>query len=305
MAWVECVPNFSEGRRPDVIQAIVDAITSADVHLLDVSSDSDHNRTVVTFFGEPDNVTEAAVRGIQRAAELIDLDQHSGVHPRIGAADVVPLIPLRDISLEACAQLARSLGKRIASKLDLPVYLYEAAALHHERTNLAYIRRDPYERLKETIQTDPDRLPDYGPSALGKAGAVAIGARGPLIAFNAYLNTPDVEIAQAVARKVRQSGGGLPYVKALGLLVDGQAQVSMNIIDFRRMPLHTVLEAVRHEARQLGAEVIHTELVGLIPQAALFDAAFTCLQLPAAARQLVLEDRIGAAVNDYRPISFE
>ncbi len=305
MPWVECVPNFSEGRRPEVIQSIVEAITTVDIHLLDVSSDKDHNRTVVTFFGEPDAVSEAAFRGIQRASQLIDLDQHSGVHPRIGAADVVPLIPLRDISLESCAKLARSLGQRVGRELKIPVYLYEASALHPERTNLAYVRRDPYERLKETIQTDPDRLPDYGPSRLSKAGATAIGARGPLIAFNAFLNTANVEIAQTIARKIRQSGGGLPYVKALGLLVDGQAQVSMNIIDFRQMPLSVVLETIRREAKLLEVEVARTELIGLIPQTALFDAAFDYLQLPPATRQLVLENRIGAAVNDYRPISFE
>lgn len=305
MPWVECVPNFSEGRRPEVIQSIVEAITTVDIHLLDVSSDKDHNRTVVTFFGEPDAVSEAAFRGIQRASQLIDLDQHSGVHPRIGAADVVPLIPLRDISLESCAKLARSLGQRVGRELKIPVYLYEASALHPERTNLAYVRRDPYERLKETIQTDPDRLPDYGPSRLSTAGATAIGARGPLIAFNAFLNTANVEIAQTIARKIRQSGGGLPYVKALGLLVDGQAQVSMNIIDFRQMPLSVVLETIRREAKLLEVEVARTELIGLIPQTALFDAAFDYLQLPPATRQLVLENRIGATVNDYRPISFE
>jgi glutamate formiminotransferase len=305
MAWVECVPNFSEGRRPEVIEAIVEAIRSADVHLLDVSSDVDHNRTVVSFFGEPEAVSEGAYRGIARASQLIDLSQHQGEHPRIGAADVVPFAPMREISLEECAALAQSLGKRVADELGIPIYLYESAALRPERTNLAYVRRDPYERLKETIQSDPDRFPDYGQPTLGKAGAVAIGARGPLIAFNAFLNTADVTIAQQIAVKVRTSGGGLPYLKALGLLVNGQAQVSMNVIDFRRTPLQVILETVRQEAHQLGVEITHTELVGLIPQAALFDAALTYLQLPPSTRQLILESRVGAAVGDYRQIPFE
>jgi glutamate formiminotransferase len=305
MAWVECVPNFSEGRRPEVIQAIVKAIQAAPVHVLDVSSDVDHNRTVVTFFGEPDAVSEAAIRAVERAAQLIDLDQHEGVHPRIGATDVLPLIPLRDISLAECAVLAQSLGRRVATELGIPVYLYESAALRSERINLAYVRRDPYERLKTTIGNTPDRYPDYGKPVLGKAGATAVGARGPLIAFNAFLNTADAAIAQQIAVKVRESGGGLPYLKALGLLVNGQAQVSMNIIDFRKTPLQIILETVRHEARQLGVEITHTELVGLIPQAALFDAAVAYLQLPPSTRHLILESRIGEAVGDYRQIPFE
>jgi glutamate formiminotransferase len=299
------VPNFSEGRRPEVIEAIVEAIRSAPVHLLDVNSDVDHHRTVVTFFGEPDAVSEAAFRGMQRAVQLIDLDQHEGVHPRIGATDVVPFIPLREISLAECAALARSLGRRVADELEIPVYLYEAAARRPERTNLAYVRRHPYEQLKTTIISDPDRQPDFGWPVLGKAGATAIGARGPLIAFNAFLNSSDVTIAQQIASKVRESGGGLPYLKALGLLVNGQAQVSMNVIDFRHTSLPVILETVRQEAHQLGVEITHTELVGLIPQAALFDAALAYLQLPPSTRQMILETRIGEAVGDYRQLPFE
>jgi glutamate formiminotransferase len=305
MRLIECVPNFSEGRRTDIIAAIVKAIQSTPVSLLDVSTDPDHNRTVVTFVGEPEAVYEGAYRGIEAAAKLIDLREHQGVHPRIGAADVVPFIPLRDISLEFCATLARRLGKEVGEKLQLPVYLYEAAALRPERANLAYIRRDPYEKLCQTIHTDPDRTPDFGPSALGTAGAVAIGARTALIAFNAYLNTGDVEIARAVAQSVRASGGGLPYLKALGLLVNGQAQVSMNVIDYRQTSLYTILEAVRAQARKNGVEVTHTELVGLIPQAALFDAALQYLQLPLSTRQQILEYRVGAETGDYCEIPFE
>jgi glutamate formiminotransferase len=306
LALVECIPNFSEGRRQSVIDAIVDAIASQPVHLLDVSSDSDHNRTVVTFVGDPEMAVEAAYEGIAAAAQHIDLDTHTGVHPRIGAADVVPFVPLRDISLEACALLARALGQRVAKGLGLPVYLYEAAALRPERANLAYVRRDPYEKLKSTIQTDPDRAPDYGPATLGTAGAVAIGARPPLIAFNAYLDTDDVKIAQAVARAVRESSGGLPNLKALGVLVNGQAQVSMNVIDYRKTSLFAIMEAVRAAAQQRGAAVTHTEIVGLIPQAALFDTALSYLQLPPqASRPPMLEYRIGEATGDYRELPFE
>jgi glutamate formiminotransferase len=302
VALVECVPNFSEGRRTDIIEAITTAISSAEIHLLDRSSDPDHNRTVVTFAGEPEAVYEAAYRGIETASRLIDLRQHQGVHPRIGAADVVPL---RDISLSECAVLARRLGQRVADRLELPVYLYEEAALQPERKNLAYVRRDPYELLITTIQTQPDRKPDFGPMRLSSAGAVAIGARAPLIAFNVYLNTAKVEIAREIARTVRASGGGLPYLKAIGVSVKGQAQVSMNVIDFRQTSLPTILETVRAEAARHGASITHTELVGLIPQSALFDAALAYLQLPPATREQILEYRVGAATGDYRELPFE
>lgn len=305
MALVECVPNFSEGRRADVIQAIVDAVKAQPVHLLDVSSDTDHNRTVVTFAGEPEPVLEAAFQSIATAARLIDLRQHDGVHPRIGAADVMPLIPLRDISLAECAILAKKLGERVADDLHIPVYLYEAAAQRPERSNLAVVRKDPYEILTTTIKTDPDRAPDFGPSELGSAGAVAIGARNPLIAFNVYLATADVEIARAIARIVRESGGGLPHLKAIGVLVNGQAQVSLNVIDFRQTSLFTIMERVREVVQQHGTTITHTELVGLMPQAALIDAALAYLQLPAADSSKILEYRVGETTGDYRELPFE
>lgn len=303
---IECVPNFSEGRRPAVITAIRDAIAADDsVRVLDVSSDHDHNRTVITFIGAPQAVADAALRGVAAAADRIDLRQHAGVHPRIGAADVVPLVPLRGISLAECARLARELGQRIAADLGLPVYLYEAAAQRPERANLAYVRRDPYEALVESIAADPDRAPDYGPTQLGPAGAVAVGARGPLIAFNAYLDTADVEVARQIAARIRASSGGLPHVKALGLLVDGRAQVSMNVIDFRQTGLHAIMGALRAEAARQGAQVVSTELVGLMPRAALLDAALASLQLPSDARALILEDRVGDQTGDYRTLPFE
>jgi glutamate formiminotransferase len=302
---IECVPNFSEGQRSDVIDAIVAAVRNTEVDVLDVSSDTDHNRTVVTFAGEPEPVIEAAFRAVETAARLIDLRSHSGQHPRIGAADVVPLIPLRNVSLKDCAAYAHQLGTRIGTELALPVYYYEAAATRPERVNLADVRRGGYEALLHDIQHDSARLPDAGPAQLGPAGAVAVGARGPLIAFNAYLNTDDIEIAQQIAVAIRASGGGLPYLKALGLLVDGRAQVSMNVIDFRQTSLFTIMERLREVAAQHGVRVTDTELVGLIPQAALVNTALDYLQLPEITRQRLLETRLGDASGDYRQITFE
>lgn len=305
MQVVECVPNFSEGRDEAVITAIVRAISEAGVNVLDVSSDVDHNRTVVTFTGEPQTVVDGALRGVRVAAERIDLRQHRGVHPRIGATDVVPLIPLRNVSMFECIGLARELGQRIGDELGLPVYLYESAAIHPERTNLADIRRGEYEGLQARIDRDPQMQPDFGPARVGKAGAVVVGTRGPLIAFNAYLNTDDVTLARQIARAIRESSGGLPHVKAIGLLVKGQAQVSMNILDYRQTGLYAIVEAVRHEAMKVGLVVERTELIGLAPQMALIEAALAYLGLPAGAASQLLEPRLGAVYDDYREIVFE
>lgn len=304
MALVECVPNFSEGRRPEVVEAIVAAIRAEGVYLLDTQMDHDHNRSVVTFAGEPQPVVEAAFRAIETAARLIDLDAHVGQHPRMGVADVVPFVPLRDISLEACVELAHALGERVAAELDLPVYYYEAAALRPERRNLADVRRGGYEALKKELGSNPARVPDAGPSRVGQAGAVLIGARGPLIAFNAYLNTDNVEIARSIAASIRESGGGLPRLKALGLLVGGRAQVSMNVIDFRETGLFAIMEALRREAARHAVEITHTELVGLIPQAALLNTALEYLQLPLEVRSHTLENRLGEVTGDYREVPF-
>jgi glutamate formiminotransferase len=290
---VECIPNFSEGRRQDVIEEIVAAMSHvAGAEVLDVQSNVDHNRSVVSIVGEPDAVAEAAFQGVARAAELIDMDHHRGGHPRMGAADVVPFVPVRGISMEGCVKLARRLGERVATELGIPVYLYEAAASRPDRTNLAEVRRGEYEGLKQEIALDPDRVPDFGPAKVGKAGATAIGARPPLIAFNVYLNTTDVAPARAIARGVRYSSGGLRFVKALGLLVDGQAQVSMNLTDYRSTPIHRVLEMVRREAASYGLSVTHCEVVGLLPAEALFDAAQFYLQLAGFSTNQVLENRL-------------
>ena len=290
---VECVPNFSEGRRQDVIDQIVAAMEQVPgVRLLDVQSDLDHNRSVVTIIGAPQPVVEAAFQGITRAAELIDMNHHRGGHPRMGAADVVPFVPVQGLTIEDCAALARQLGERVGSELALPVYLYEAAATRPERCNLAEVRRGEYEGVREEIASNPERAPDFGPSVMGTAGAVAIGARPALIAFNVYLNTDDPAPAQAIARAVRHSSGGLRFVKALGLLVDGQAQVSMNLTDYRRTPIPRVLELIRVEAARYGLSVTRSEIVGLLPGEALFDAAQFYLQLDGFSVKQVLESHL-------------
>jgi glutamate formiminotransferase/formiminotetrahydrofolate cyclodeaminase len=295
-ALVQCIPNFSEGRRPQVIDAIVQAITAVPgVMVLDRHSDADHNRTVVTYAGPPQAVSEAAFAAIRKASELIDLDQHQGEHPRIGATDVVPFVPLSGCTLDECVALARALGERVAGELGIPVYFYEAAATRPERKNLENLRRGQYEGLKADIETDVSRAPDVGPRRLGTAGATVIGARAPLIAYNVYLTTDDVSVAKKIAAAVRQSSGGLPCVKALGMEVENRAQVSMNLTDYTRTSVARAVETVRKEAVRHGVAIHHTELVGLIPQAALLDAALSYLQLEGFHSEQVLESRLLAA----------
>ena len=290
---VECVANFSEGRRPEVINAIKEAITSVPrVSLLDQHSDEDHNRTVLTFVGPPEEIEEAAFIAIAKAAELINLDEHRGEHPRIGATDVVPFVPISGISMEDCVEIAHSLGRRVGDQLGIPVYLYEEAATRPERKFLEYIRHGQYEVLKEEIATKPARVPDYGPKQLGPAGATVIGARHPLIAFNVYLNTNDVSIAKKIARAVRHSTGGLRYVKGLGLEVDDLAQVSMNLTNFRDTPVARVVEFIRREAARFGVNIHHSELVGLIPQEALIDAAKWYMQIDELDPEQILEYKL-------------
>ncbi len=290
---VECIPNFSEARRPEVVDQIVSAIQSvSEVRLLDRSSDFDHNRTVLTLAGPPLAVEEAAFQAIKKAAELIDLDQHTGEHPRLGATDVVPFVPLSGVTMEDCIAIARRVGERVGRELGIPVYLYEAAATRPERTNLENIRKGQYEALKLEIGVKPERDPDFGPAKVGKAGATVIGARQPLIAFNVYLTTAEVEIAKKIAKAVRQSSGGLRYVKGLGLLVDGRAQVSMNLTSFHETPIPRVVEMIRREAERYGVGIHHSELVGLIPQDALTEAAVWYLQLDQFDKEQVLESRL-------------
>lgn len=289
---IECVPNFSEGRRQEVIERIVAAMAQVpDVLVVDVQSDVDHNRSVVTLVGAPQPMVEAAFRGIAVAAELIDMNHHRGGHPRMGAADVVPFVPVRGVTMAECAALARKLGERVGAELSIPVYLYEEAATRPERRNLSDVRRGEYEGLREVISTDPERLPDFGPAAMGTAGATAIGARPPLIAFNVYLDSDDVTPAKAIARAVRHSSGGLRFAKALGLMVDGQAQISMNLTNYRCTPIHRALELIRVEASRYGLSVTRSELVGLVPAEAILDAARFYLQLDGFSSNQILENR--------------
>jgi glutamate formiminotransferase len=290
---VECVPNFSEGRRQEVIDQIVAAMAQVpQARVLDVQSDLDHNRSVVTVIGSPQAVMEAAFQSVAMAARLIDMNHHRGGHPRMGATDVVPFVPVRGVTMQDCVALARQLGQRVGEELSIPVYLYEEAATRPERRNLADVRRGEYEGLKQQITTDPDRIPDYGPATIGPAGATAIGARPPLIAFNVYLNTGDLAPARAIAQAVRHSSGGLRYVKALGLIVEGQAQVSMNLTDYRHTPIHRALELIRAEAARYGLAVTRSEVVGLLPAEAVLDAARFYLQLNTFSPNQILENRI-------------
>ena len=290
---IECIPNFSEGRRPEVVDAIAAAINAVpEATLLDQTLDADHNRSVITFAGPPEAVAEAAFQAVRRAAELIDMTQHSGQHPRVGATDVLPFVPLGGATLDQCVALARSVGQRIGDELGIPVYLYEAAATRPERAALPNLRRGEYEGLREAIVSDPARAPDFGPAHLGTAGATIVGARQPLIAYNIYLNTADVEVAKRIAKAVRGSSGGLRGVRALGMLVEGRAQVSMNLVDFRTTPIHRVVEMVAREAAAYGVLVAESELIGLIPEDALLDAARFYLRLHGMKDEQILERRL-------------
>jgi glutamate formiminotransferase / formiminotetrahydrofolate cyclodeaminase len=295
---VECIANFSEGRRLDVVQQIVQAIAAVkDTHVLKHESDADHNRSVITFVGTPESIVESAFQAIKTAAEHIDLDVHEGEHPRLGATDVVPFVPIQGVTMDDCVALAQQLGKRVGEELSIPVYLYEKAATRPDRINLAKVRRGQYEKLKQEIGINPDRKPDFGPAQVGKAGATIIGARVPLVAYNVYLNTDDAEIARKVGLAVRGSSGGLRSVKALGMLVDGKAQVSMNLVDTTDTPVHMAVELIRREAARYGVNVESSELIGLIPQQALNDAAQWYLQLDNFTPEQVLETQVAEAMQ--------
>ncbi len=301
MSWLECVPNFSEGRDLAKVARIADAARSvAGALVLDVESNADHNRSVITLVGEGPALVEAAMAMMRVATEAIDLNHHTGEHPRIGATDVVPFVPLEGSTIDDAVRWANRLGERVARELGIPVYLYGAAARRPERAELPNVRQGEFEGLRETIRTDPLRAPDFGETRVHPtAGAVAIGARAVLIAYNAYLTTPDVQIAKRIARTVRARDGGLAEVRALGFEIKerNRAQVSMNLTDYRRTPIHRALEAVRREATRYGVEVEETEIVGLVPEEALFDAAEFYLQLNHFDRAGILERKIRAAVG--------
>jgi glutamate formiminotransferase/formiminotetrahydrofolate cyclodeaminase len=295
---VECVPNFSEGRDKAKVDAIVDAMKVEGVYLLDREMDADHNRCVITLVGEREPIQQAAIRGVGKAAELIDLTQHQGAHPRMGAADVVPFIPIDGVTIEDCVAMARHVGEQIWKRHQIPVYLYEAAATSPERQNLENIRRGQFEGIRADIATNPARRPDFGEARVHPtAGATVVGARKFLIAYNVFLNTSDVEIAKKVAKAVRFSSGGMRFVKGAGFLVRGLAQVSMNLTDFEQTPVYRVFEVVKREAARYGVVPVSSEIVGLIPKKALEAAAEWFLQVENFDSSLILENRLSAVMS--------
>ena len=300
---IECVPNFSEGRDRRRIEALVAAISAIKgAWVLDLHSDADHNRSVVTLAGDPDAVAEAVLRGAAKAAELIDLRRHSGEHPRIGAIDVLPFVPIEGVTMEDCVALARRIGAEIWARHQIPVYFYEEAALRPERKRLESVRRGEFEYLRDEVLRNSDRVPDVGGPALHpSSGAVAVGARKFLIAYNVNLDTPDVSIAKTIARLIRASNGGLPHVKAIGVALRERnlAQVSTNLTDFEKTPIRRVFEAVRLEAARQGCGIQSSEIVGLVPRKALDlnEAAHLQLENFAPANK-ILEDRLDAKINE-------
>lgn len=299
---VECIPNFSDGRRNEVIDEIVAAIKSVrGAVLLDRESDPNHNRSVVTFVASPERVVDAAIAGAKKAAELIDLTKHSGEHPRMGSTDVIPFVPISGVTMDECVALARTCGERMWSELGIPVYLYEKASTRPERENLAAVRKGQFEGIRDDITDNESRRPDFGESRVHPtAGITAVGARPPLIAYNVNLATPDIDVANKIARAVRHQSGGLRYVKALGFeLKDrGIVQVSMNMVNYEGTPLFRVFEMIKREAERYGVAIVGSEVVGLVPQRALNSVADFYLQLEKFSEDQILEHRLAAAMED-------
>lgn len=292
---VQCVPNISEGRRLDLVEEIIDEIRQTEgVHLLDYSSDHDHNRTVITYVGDLAGVQEASFRLTQVAVRLINMEEHQGAHPRIGAVDVIPFIPIDGVTLKECVLAAQTLAERINAELKVPIYLYGEAATSSQRKNLSNIRRGQYEGLKKAI-SEKSRHPDYGLAKMHPtAGATVVGARMPLVAFNVNLGTSKIEVADQIARAVRESNGGFKHVKGMGVVLEerGQVQVSMNLENYSQTPIYRVLETIRREATRYGIAIVGTELVGLVPQQALIDVATWYLQLEGFDSNQILENRL-------------
>jgi glutamate formiminotransferase len=295
-ALVECVPNFSEGRKPETVQRIADAIVSVETAcVLDRHIDPDHNRSVITFVAAPERVVEAAVQAVKRASELIDMRTHQGEHPRLGATDVLPFVPINDVTMDDCVRLAHEAGARIANELSIPVYFYERAALRPDRVNLEDVRRGALELLREQIGMNPERAPDEGlPVVHETAGAIAVGARPFLIAFNVVLRTDDITIARRIAKTIRARGGGLPFVKALGfrLATRSCVQVSLNLVNYEVTGMDAAYNAIKREADALGIGIDSAEIVGLVPRAALNREAEYFAKLQDFSESKVLENQI-------------
>ena len=306
---IECVPNFSEGRDPEKVEAIVQALRDGpDVYILDREMDADHNRCVITLVGTRDSIGEAALRGIGKAAELIDLNIQRGAHPRIGATDVVPFVPIAGVTLEDCVRIAEWVAEQTWRRFNIPTYLYEAAARRPERRNLENVRRGQFEGLREEVRANPERLPDFGEAALHPtAGATVIGARKFLIAYNINLNTPEVAVAQAIAKTLRASSGGFPYVKAMGVELKSRhlGQVSMNLTDFETTSIATVFDAVKRQASAQGVEVLGSEIVGLVPRRALEGTAVEYLKVENYHPQLVFENRLEQIIREQTETASE
>jgi glutamate formiminotransferase / formiminotetrahydrofolate cyclodeaminase len=295
---VESVPNFSEGRDKTVVDSIVEAMKLPGVYLLDREMDADHNRSVITLLGDAESIAEAVIRGVGKAAELIDLNRHQGAHPRIGATDVAPFIPIEGVTIEDCVAIARRVGGEIWKRYQIPVYLYESAATRPDRQNLEDIRRGQFEGLRDEVATNPARKPDFGePRLHATAGATVVGARKALIAYNVFLNTTNVDVAKKIAKAIRFSSGGLRYVKAAGFAVRGLAQVSMNLTDFEQTPVARAFEFVKREAARYGVLPLSSEIVGLIPKKALEQAAEWFLQVENFDSSLILENRLTAVMS--------
>ncbi|WP_026895157.1 glutamate formimidoyltransferase [Clostridiisalibacter paucivorans] len=293
---IQCVPNFSEGRNKDIIEKIVSEIKKVDdVKLLDYSLDSDHNRSVVTFVGTLKGVEEAAFNACKMASELIDMTNHKGEHPRMGATDVIPLIPIKDVTMDDCIELSKRLAKRIGEELNISVFLYEKSAISKDRENLAHIRRGQYEGMEDKIKEE-EWKPDFGPVKLNKkSGVTAIGARMPLIAYNVNLNTNDINIANKIAKAVRGSSGGLRYCKAMGVEIKEKdiVQVSMNMVNYEKTPLYRVFDMIEREAKRFGVNVLESEIIGLVPSYALIDCARYYLKIDGFKKDQILENRLG------------
>lgn len=292
---VQCVPNFSEGKDKAIIEKIVEEIRIVEgVKLLDYSMDKDHNRTVVTFIGDPDQVLLAAFNACKVAAKVIDMSKHIGGHPRMGATDVIPLIPISDITMEECVELSKELGKKIGEELDISVYLYEKSARNLSRENLANVRRGQYEGMVNKLKEE-EWTPDFGPIELNKnAGVTAVGARMPLVAFNVNLGTNDINIAKEIAKAVRASSGGFTHCKGLGIEIKERdiVQVSMNMVDYTKTPLFRVFDVIEREARRYGVNVIGSEIIGLLPMAAMIDVADYYLRIENFDHNQILEKRM-------------
>jgi glutamate formiminotransferase/formiminotetrahydrofolate cyclodeaminase len=298
---IECVPNFSEGRDPAKVDAIVNAMSSVPgVYVLDREMDADHNRCVITLAGDPDSVGEAAILGAGKAMELIDMNEHKGAHPRVGATDVVPFIPIEGVTIEDCVALARRVGNEIWKRHRVPIFFYEAAATRPDRVNLENVRKGQFEGLREELKKNHDRQPDIGePKLHPTAGVTVVGARKFLIAYNVNLNTPDVGIANKIAKAIRYSSGGLRYVKSMGVELKARnlAQVSINLTDFEQTPMHRVYEMVKREAQRYGAMPAGSEIVGLIPKKAIEMSAEYFLQLENFSPSQVFENKLGAVLS--------